>query len=288
LAIKNENTATKLVEFLVFVSFCFALLAFTAGSTDNLRRSGIELNPTLHSKMLFFSTLLLIAKSKSGLHSRKLILLTVLALAACVATGSRGAIVVVLLCLILDKLVALRVGELVNLLKYSTLILLAVPALLIFAPAEISSRFSLESLSDQNKEGDRLFLFSFAIDLIAKNPFGIGMGNMSDYFWVAAPHNIFLEAVLDLGWIVALPYLILLVATFIRSIQFLRSGNFVLRFFSLWFVFMFFNSMIGGEMAFPSLMLYMSMGCIWLVHFSDEKNIGERQTHFFGRLNAST
>ncbi|MEM7519725.1 MAG: O-antigen ligase family protein [Pseudomonadota bacterium] len=259
-----DSKMEQVPKVLMFVTFLFSILAFTATTGNNLRRSGIDLNPLLHAKLLFFPALYLLAQKRNALKRPLLLGLSVFGLLACFQTGSRGPLVVLLLLFMFDRLLTLEFARAFK----AVLSLAALAFLLIFLigqlPEHLADRYTVESLFTQGEEGDRLFLFAFAFDLIQQYPAGIGMGNMSGFYWINAPHNLFIEAVLDLGFIFALPYTALLAYTAWHAAWFMKSSDVTKRFIGAWYLFFFMNSMMGGEMSFPSLPFYIPMGLIIL------------------------
>lgn len=257
---KLEN----LIPALVFVSLMFAVLAFTSPTGHNIRRSGIDLNPLLHAKLLFFPALVLLARGLSLRRSPVMVGIALLCAISCIKTGSRGPLLVFFLLYLFDRMLTIQFEKAMRGLGAIAVMGLLMVSVLQILPPEMAERFTLASLTSQSHEGDRLFLFSLAIELITNNPNGIGMGNMSGFFWLNAPHNIILEAILDLGIVFALPYLAVLFFALGRAVIFLKSDNQPNRFLGGWFLFYFGNSMMGGEMSFPSMLLYIPMGLLLL------------------------
>ncbi|WP_372921944.1 O-antigen ligase family protein [Roseovarius sp.] len=253
------------INILIAVSILFAVLAFAVPTGENIRRSGIELNPVMHAKLLFFPFFLAAARP-AHLQYRLLFLATLLlSIVACLKTGSRSPIAVVIIILCLDTILNAGLKSAIRLISYGGIILASVIMLLDFVPREIAERFTLDALGAQSDEGDRLFLLAFAFDLISQNPEGIGMGNMSAYFWLFAPHNIVLEAIMDFGFLAALPYVGLLAFSTLLAFRALRSRDTSRRFVAIWFFFFLGQSLIGGEMTFPSMLLYIPMGLLILM-----------------------
>jgi len=264
LGLCRQKSMEMAIWMLVGISVIFAILSFFGGDTGNIRRSAIGLNPTLLSKLVFFPALYLLIRGGSIFKHKILFISAVLGVFGCIASGSRGAILAFLLCVALYGGSTLRIKDIFKFgvlgLMFLGLALLA----LSYAPDEISSRFTLSALEGQYNEGSRLFLYDFSWNLFLNNLDGIGMGNMSAYFWIYAPHNLILEALLDLGWLHSILYIFLLVMSFIIAVRSFHSPNINYRFICGWYIFMFMNSMIGGEMSFPSIMLYIPMGLLWL------------------------
>lgn len=259
----SPNALHYFVIALSTVSFVYMLLAFTAPTTENIRRSGIEINPALHAKLLFFPLLWVIAtapiQKKASIVA---IAVSVFSILACMKTGTRGPILVILMIYLIDQAINMKPGKL---LTTPIIALIGVGLLFVFlssVPDEISARFTIESLREQQNEGNRFFLYGIAWSEIVKSPQGIGMGNFSAIFWVYAPHNIFLEALLDLGLLGALPLFLALGICLWKAVSMLRGRNPTERFFALWFLFFFLNAQIGGELSFPSMLLYLPMGIL--------------------------
>lgn len=269
LAVRKRVNLEPFAWLLVAFSVLFALLAFTSGSTGSARASGIGLNPALHSKLVLFPALLFIAYAGSQIKDRKLLIFALIGIAGCLATGSRGSIVILVLTFLVDRMKEASLKETLKAIGVLLGGLVVLMALLELFPAEITERFTFSSLADQSDEGDRLFLYNLGLELFFQAQAGIGMGNFSAYFWIAAPHNVVLEALVELGVAIGGLFILLLVMTGFRAMRHLRSTDPITRFYGLFFIFMIGNSMIGGEMSFPSFMLYMSMGIVWLSDLRD-------------------
>lgn len=249
---------------LVTVSVIFALLAFVPPTGANVRRSGIELNPLMHAKLLFFPFFLLLVRPERSPRSLAMLAILLFSMVACLRTGSRSPIGLAILILCFDLIVLGKLKILFQRVLLGVLIVASLFLMIDFFPREITERFSLDSLVSQSREGDRLFLFGLAVNLITDNPGGIGMGNMSAHFWINAPHNIVLEAVMDFGFLVSFPYLLLLGYTTLLAVAGLKSRDTANRFTALWYLYFLGHSLIGGEMTFPSMLLYMPMGLLIL------------------------
>jgi len=283
LGLCRQKSMEMAIWMLVGISVIFAILSFFAGNTDNIRISAIGLNPSLLSKLVFFPALYLLIRGGSIFKHKILFFSAVLGIFGCIASGSRGAILAFLLCVALYGGSTLRIKDIFKFGVLGLMFLGLAMLALSYAPDEISSRFTLSALDGQYNEGSRLFLYDFSWNMFLNNLDGIGMGNMSAYFWIYAPHNLILEALLDLGWLHSILYIILLVMSFIMAVRSFHSPNINYRFICGWYIFMFMNSMIGGEMSFPSIMLYIPMGLVWLFpnHVFRQKN-----THMNVALNS--
>ena len=272
LALSSYDVNSKaLIKYLILFSLLFALLAFVAPTGSNIRRSGIELNPAMHSKLLFFPFFLLIAQKSRSPNQILLIAAVILCIIATLKTGSRTPFAAVIIVLFLDTIVNANLKNLIRFFAYCILIFTTVFFLLDYLPSGISDRFKIEEMVSQSDEGDRLFLYFFAINLISQNPFGIGMGNMSSYFWVNAPHNIILELFVDFGLFFPIPMVLLFLYTSLVALKALRRKETEFRFLAIWYLSFFLYGLTGGELTFPSLLLYIPMGLLLLMKFDKNR-----------------
>lgn len=289
----TRHGVDRLINLLVLMSLFFAALAYTTPTGENLRRSGIELNPLLLAKLLYFPGFLLLARSGAranraktrSRHSRTsdpgghrvgsdtaahsntaLMLFALFGIMASLQTASRSPIVVFGLLYLIDQLVAFSERRLRYLPIVVITALTGVVGYLSVAPSYVRERFTVGSVAAQTDDGSRVYMMTLASEHIASNFttkfFGIGLGNFSTLFWLNAPHNILLEAVLELGAIGSLPLLFLLGWALTISVRVLRSRDVTMRFTSLWFLYFLMMSLVGGELTFPSMLLYLPAGIL--------------------------
>lgn len=266
--LRFDGSLGMFVMGLLLVTLLFSFLSFTLGSTDNIRRSGIELNPAMHAKLLFFGFLYLMTSRSGAFHHPIILVLCGLGIIGSIQTGSRGSLLIAVTIYFFYQMSQNSVSSFLR----SVIILFTFIFLIFFglqyAPDAISERFTLASFSEQSYEGNRLYLINLSFSLIADHPYGVGMGNMASHFWVVAPHNIFLELFIDFGFLIAIPFSLLVLYGLILSVLNMHSDDRYLRFFCVFFIFMFCNSLIGGELSFPNFLLYLSLGCL---HFYSKR-----------------
>lgn len=256
----DETKINNFVYVLVFTTIIMSFFALQEGETSNIRRRASELNPTLHSKLLFYPVMLLIAKNNLKGSSKYLVVIALFGAIACVFTGSRGAIVAIVVTTIIYYSTYMKPAVVMKMAVTLLLAFIGFYFAIDYLPVELAQRFSLDSLLTQNREGDRLFLYVLSAEIINENFHGIGLGNMSNFYYINAPHNIFLELVMDVGYLLSLPFFLLLFFAMYRAIKATRSAFWGDRFFAILFFYMFTNTLIGGELTIANSMFYVALG----------------------------
>lgn len=270
------STSDNLEDFafwllIVATGYCMISL-FAPGTGVNVRRSGIGLNPSIMGKVciipaIYGASYFLQQVDRQRYKDVLFVVVIVVSLLAVLRTGSRGPILIYIFGFLLAAIFT-NAGK--NIVRGLALVFLAVVSLYVasyyqLVPAEIVSRFTLESIapSEHRDEGDRLDIFSLAASLIPEHPFGIGFGNFSTYHrFIVAPHNFILEATLELGWLVGAVFIFLFVTVFSRLRKIAAVGSIGVTFLCMLFLNQFFGLMIGGEMTHQSLLLYVCVGLI--------------------------
>lgn len=263
-AVENTRAWTATAIALFAVGLAFTIISFfPTTESSNARYSAIGLSPTMLAKLTVIPIIATIAFKKVMPRYRVLLYLAaILAVAGCINTGSRTPLIAVCIAYLFYLLIRLRASEMV---KSAGLYVVFGAIFLIylgFANPEVVERFSFEALSvaEQSDEGDRIFLFLLAIDLIRENFFGIGLGNFSAVFWLDAPHNIYLEATAETGWFGLIPVLALTWIGLKASIQLARLEDGFAQFISIFFFYKLITGLVGNELTLPSLMFYLSLG----------------------------
>lgn len=255
---------TAFVITLTLIGVFFSLVSFFPSQTiSNARYSVIGLNPVMLSKLAALPLITLIAyRSVSGRLKVVLWLAAFLAVAGCINSGSRSALLAVPIAYLVVLLFRVRVSELMKSSGTYVILGLIFVAYLSVANPELVERFTLESISIENNsdEGDRLFLYELSIDLIQRFPFGIGFGNFSTIFWLNAPHNIFLESLVELGFIGTIPLFLLAIYGFRSALYLTRSDNDFARYLAIFFFYNLLTVVTGGELTLASLLFYISIG----------------------------
>ena len=180
----------------------------------------------------------------------------------CINTGSRTPLIAVCLAYGAYLVTRFRFHEIVKsagiYVAFGTIFLIYLG----FANPEVVERFSFEGLSVANNsdEGDRIYLYQIALEIIRSNPMGIGLGNFSTVFWINAPHNIYLESLAELGYLGTLPLLVLTWIGLKSAIFLFKLEENMAHFYAMFFMYNLVTAVVGNELTLPSLMFYLSIG----------------------------
>ena len=269
LSFYNSVTIKGFIYFLAFFSIYFCFLSIFLGvDENNLRKSSIGLNPTIMSKacliLAIFSTAKILAeKNKNNL---KYFIFIFISFIAIVKTGSRGVVVSYFLSFTALYYFLNGLTKSLKVVFIIPLLCLMIYMLLGFLPEELSSRYSLESVSieENSDDGDRIQLWGIALLIMKSNFWGIGSGNFLNYSFVAVPHNFLLEIAVEYGVIASLLSLMVLIYSFYNMKKSIKNyHNFSNIFFCFLFLNQIVNSMLGGELSIQSLLLY-----VCIIYFS--------------------
>lgn len=245
--------------------FCIWNLAPATGSA-NIRYSAVGLSPTMMGKNVLIVAIFAFTVSKKGAFQRLLCMsLAALSVWSSVKTGSRGPILALALSYGVLLLLKGSLKNVVRLVVAALLMLAFVGVALHFMPAEIAQRFDLERLSIENNSdrGDRVFLWNVALAGLQYNWSGYGLGNFSAASFIAAPHNIILEAAYEMGVPLTVLYSFIILAPCIYLKKIASLNEWPLDFFIVLYIMMLVLSLISGEMTLTSAIMYLSGGFLW-------------------------
>jgi len=257
--------------FIVSVGFCLiSILGQT--SVENIRRSGLGLNPSIMSKICIIPAIYVgcqILTVRSSVKWWQLIII-VLSVAAIIKTGSRAVLILYLLSMII---MAAYISVSKSILRILLSIFVVLGSFILalqleLIPPQIAERFKMENWlpSAHQDEGDRLDIFGLALELILENPLGVGLGNFSSFHrFIVAPHNFILESTAELGWLAGILFIFLFAWIFIAYKRISRNADFGIHFLFMIYSNAILNSMVGGELTHQSFLIYMSAG-ILVVH----------------------
>ncbi len=252
---------------IIFSIFMAVVSFFPSLDSTNARYSVIELSPTMLGKIVVLPILaFLFYSGKNWKLKYFLAASSLLGIVACVNTGSRTPLVAVLI----TYLVYLLINPDLKRYAKSAVALMLFFSVFIFylgvADPEVAQRFNLDAFSveEQSDEGDRLYVWILALQSISSNPAGLGFGNFSSIFWLNAPHNIWLEAIVELGFWVSLPLFVLTVIGLRSAIKLLRHQDRFGTFIASLFFFNIITSLTGNELTLSAVFFYISLGMSYL------------------------
>ena len=260
--------AKDIVPILLIVSIFFGTVSFfPTVESSNLRYSVIGLSPTMMSKLTLISSLLLaVYRSPNRWSTLFPVILFIFGVLATLNTGSRGSLIA--LALAYGAYSVLR-GRGRDLVKYvAVLVVFAglVYTALQFAPRDIRDRFTLEavSLEENSDEGDRIELWQTAADGISDSFLGRGLGSFSLASPVAAPHNVVLEALYEIGYPAGAVFLFFLFFPLTKLRGLIRRDDWRVDFLVMAYLYNLVQTLYGGEMSLSNLLLYLTTGMVWL------------------------
>lgn len=266
LTFRSELATARFVQSMAAVSAFYCVINLVTGTdTANVRKSSIELNPAVMSKICLLLALyavahMLVRRRPSPLH----VALLLLSVAAAIKTGSRGPILAVLISAGVVMIAMYGASQLHRIVPAMLGLIVAVGVFLRFAPAAISDRFTLAAISVQENsgEGDRIDLWKTAFRVVDDNVNGIGMGNFLSYQrFVSVPHNIFLELAVEFGVVIAFAFLAACLVASRRAVRALRSPTVTVPvvWMGLLLLNQLANSLLGGELTLQSYLLYLPL-----------------------------
>lgn len=263
-AVENFRAWHLAAAALTAVGAVFTIISFFPSTElSNARYSTIGLNPALLAKLTAIPIIAALSFRNGPSPLRTLLfVLAILAVAGSINTGSRTPLVAVCIAYAAHLLVRFRFKEIIRSAGIYTVLGAVFLIYLGFGNPEVVERFSFEALSVANNsdEGDRVFLYQLAIEIIQANPMGIGLGNFSTIFWINAPHNIYLESISETGWIGIIPVILLTWIGVKSSIFLFKADDAFGTFIAIFFVYNLVTSIVGNELTLPSLMFYISIG----------------------------
>ena len=256
-----------LVALIIFAIFMAVVSFFPSLDSTNARYSVIELSPTMLGKIVVLPILaFLFYNGKDWRTKYFLAACSLLGIIACVNTGSKTPLLAVLITYLIYLLINPDFKTYAKS-AFALLLFFAVFVLYLgFADPEVAQRFNLDAFSveEQSGEGDRLYVWQLAVESIASKAGGLGFGNFSSIFWLNAPHNIWLEAVVELGFWVSLPLFVLTAIGLRSAVKLLRHEDKFARFIASLFFFNLITSLTGNELTLSAVFFYISLGMCYL------------------------
>lgn len=127
----------------------------------------------------------------------------------------------------------------------------------------------------------RTLVYRDALRLITEYPGGIGLGNFGKYSYTAYPHNMILEALVEMGWVSGAAFLLLIIVAFIGLIKFSKQGLYNEMIFGF-FIMSFLNAMVTGDLTSPKeLYTLIPIGLnSFFAMFSQNKNVVDKKQSY--------
>ncbi|MDM1500005.1 O-antigen ligase family protein [Myroides odoratimimus] len=257
----SRNANMKLFAnglFWISLTYCFIAIVFADASLG--RRSEAGLNPSILARIAMicgvYSANLMIFKG----ITKKSLFVVIFSVVAVLFTATKTPVPVFIFSLLI---VYYRYVKWYNIFKYFKYMLVIIPLIFIliqwFVPKEFVDRvFDPKGLSveSQSVEGNRFQLYDVAIDVIYNNPLGSGFGGFAKHHsFIIAPHNIFLEFGVELGFVFMLLFMIWCFCI-IKKIMCVKKLDFYKGFYFTLFFYLFLSSLFGGEITIQALLLY--------------------------------
>lgn len=224
----------------------------------------------------------------------KYVLMTIL-LIILLASGSKGPLIALLISIIaIDVFYSNKSVTLKYLLKTyfksilvitSGIVFIRFVVLNFFDLEYIISRFSILDAESQYGELSRMNLISRAVDYFFENPLlGKGIGAFGvlthGYDYRRYPHNIFIEALTELGLVGFLLILFSISIVFISFIKRVRlkkyteDHNLTFRVLGALFIFYFINANVSGDLTYSNMKLFFFMGLLNYAFLAIKINTG--------------
>lgn len=275
----------KIVNIYIYILFIVAILMFVeflisndSALLSNRLQIG-DINPIWTGRIFGEVIILLLLFFKKGkLFKYFLILILLIGM---ISTGSKGPLFSLIISLfviyIFPTFIKKRYVKKGFIKRYFIMVFLILIGF-IFVRYIVLNIFDINTLLDRflisNSEEDygansRIVLFSVAWEFFKDAPlFGNGFGSFSllytgfqsaDY-----PHNIFLEALSELGIIGFILLLIPIIITIIKYLKYRRPNvnNVILNLFMTLFLYYLLNSLVSGELGFYNNKLFLFMGLL--------------------------
>lgn len=140
--------------------------------------------------------------------------------------------------------------------------------------------FNIFSGNSGESTSARLTLYQDALDVIANNPLGIGIGNFNQYSFARYPHNIILESYVEMGWIVGSFFIAILILSFVGLKRLSNEGPYGDILFGI-FIMSLINSMVSGDLTSPKeLYVMLPIGINLLLATSNEQSNNYKRYRF--------
>lgn len=179
-----------------------------------------------------------------------------------ISTGSKGPLLSMIIALVIVYFGKIRkfITNKKTLTNTLSILFFSLPVLIITYILFPEPFTRILDLSSESATSGRLILYKDALSVIENNPFGIGLGNFGSYSYFDYPHNLFLEALAELGWVPGILFITMIFLSFI-GLKHLAQRNIEGDILIGIFIMAFINSMVSGDMTSPKeLYLLMPIG----------------------------
>lgn len=243
--------------FLVGFSYFLISVGFKP-SEENVRVSELGLNPLILARNIGIMGIIALF----FVNKKISLLFFCLSLFGVMITGSRGPFFIMIIIFVIKMFWDREYLSIFLFTLFLFFIFVFFDIFLSFFPSHFVDRLTLDALKYQmetDASGDRLNLFKLAISLWKDNIwFGVGLGNYSFYAPLNAPHNIYLEILVEFGLFNAIIFYIFVFFSVLCGFKCMRldANNHKLK--AIFFVYIFFilSMCIDGELTIQSFLVY--------------------------------
>lgn len=253
----DEQSLALFLKTLEVLGFIIALQTITFGVTSsNFRVRLYGANPIWLSRAIsFFPYWLVVLLLNGKIGALRFTFAILPALYAMILTGSKGPLLSLAIAIII---LILRNIDVSSISKRGILVTYLIVPLLLLGTIFLKSRLPVE-IVDQfigfitggRQDLARRYLFNRALELTLDNPFGIGPGKFEQYEPIFRyPHNLVLEALVELGWLFGLFLVLMVTYTFLLLFRNAKD-NFILQALMGFYTIAVVNSMFSGDITSP-------------------------------------
>ncbi|HWK57538.1 MAG TPA: O-antigen ligase family protein [Parapedobacter sp.] len=269
--LKNDRALELFSKLLFYVSLVYCLFAIFYSNPNEGRRSEMGLNPAIMARLCMIAGIYIASVIYyKGVNALRVLIL-LLSISAVFFTATKTPVPVFIASFYFVTARKLNLKKGLRILFFLTIGLIALYLVLTYVvPEQYSSRIlSPEGLSYENQstEGNRLQLYGLALAIIQDNFWGVGFGGFAKFHsFIVAPHNLFLEAAVEMGTLIALLFLLwsMRALLIVRKIP-LENGIYS-TFVSILYVYSFISMLFAGELTIQSFLFYLT-GTYLLFHY---------------------
>ncbi len=277
--LKNDRALELFSKLLFYVSLVYCLFAIFYSNPNEGRRSEMGLNPAIMARLCMIAGIYIASVIYyKGINTLRVLIL-LLSISAVFFTATKTPVPVFIASFYFVTTRNLNLQKILRIVFFLTLgIITLYGVLTYFVPEQYSSRIlNPEELSYENQsvEGNRLQLYDLAVRIIPDNLGGVGFGGFAKFHsFIVAPHNLFLEAAVEMGILIATLFLFwsVKILFIVRRIP-LENGIYS-TFVSVLYVYFFISMLFGGELTIQSFFFYL-IGTYLL--FFRSKNVGGKK-----------
>lgn len=275
----------QLAFILSMLSMIISLLALSKGGVgSDVRLMQGDGNPIWIARCSGISALYFFIKMKKGNKTVLELLLFMLSLLVIFLSGSRGPLASMILAIII-WLMLFDVRSVSKLMSAIFLLSITIVCSYFLLPDLMVERvFGFISGNFSSSDEYRLYLYKLAWSIFTGNPMGIGLGGFSEYALLPYPHNLVLEILSELGFLVMALFSLILFFVFFKSAKIIKryyQNNIEVNFFYCLLIFSFTNAMFSGDLTSPKEFYFTLFFFIYFIYLSGSKN-NETSTTRYG------